>query len=358
MARSNSYFMAHIALLGDEAHAALARGNVLVIGAGGLGCAALAYLARCGLARIGICDGDRVEEHNLQRQTLFTTSDVGRNKAEAAKEKLADLCPTASYPFAADENTIGDLIAAYDVILDCTDTFEAKFLINDACVTAGKPMVFGNALQWQGMCTTFCGKPCLACVFHHVPKSVACSDAGVLNALVGVIGAMQAAEALRLLAGRAGLEGKLFVYDAAKGSARTVTYAANAHCPTCSSSHKKSDHQKREMGHSTDAPCGGSEHEEIDATELRKMLTTRSPVMLIDVREPWERAQGAIEPSLHIPLRSLPARLHELDPKFFYVVYCAHGNRSLYAAALLTRRGFSAASLADGFAGWITNSSA
>ncbi len=335
----NNYFKAHEALLGT-AHDELKSKSALVIGIGGLGCAALLYLSRCGLKCIGVADGDVVETSNLQRQVLFTKNDIGKNKAKVAAEKLRNECNIVAYPVNIIEDNAG-MIKDYDIILDCTDSFAAKLLINDACACQKKPLVFGNALRWQGMCTlidTTAGTACLACIFEgkDVQQHNACSNIGVLNSITGFIGALQATEAIKFLTGK-GASGKLFVYDAEHNTVKTINYEKNMNCTTCNARKEKS----KSMNNS-----------EITIKELKNAIEDRR-VVIIDVREPFERAQGAIAGDVSIPLGKLAEKCKEFGKNDFIVVYCAHGNRSSFAANLLKRKGFSnVKSLSGGYETW------
>lgn len=232
-------YLRHIVLdeIGGKGQERLLASSVLVIGAGGLGSPAASYLAAAGIGRLGLVDGDRVEPSNLQRQILHHTPDLGRPKVESAAEKLRALnpdCDVEVHPFFVDHETILPLVERYDFVLDCTDGFPVKFLINDACVLAGKPFSHAGVLRWEGQTMT-----CLPwrsatfrCVFREPPPPDSvptCAQAGVLGALVGTIGCVQATEAVKYLLGKGDLlENRLFVFDALRMRMRTVAVRRDA----------------------------------------------------------------------------------------------------------------------------------
>lgn len=222
-------------------HPRVAAGRVLVVGAGGLGAPLCETLARAGVGAIGVVDDDRVDLSNLQRQVLYGTADVGQPKVEVAARRIRALAPacavTASRERVVDENA-RELLAGWDVVCDGTDSLEAKFLLNDTCVALGVPFVLGGILRFSGQVMTVVrGGACYRCLFEDVPPpgSVAtCAQAGVLGAMAGVIGALQAGEALRLLRGEApALGGAILVHDALEGRARRIGVPRNPSCRAC-----------------------------------------------------------------------------------------------------------------------------
>ncbi|MCD7973612.1 MAG: HesA/MoeB/ThiF family protein [Candidatus Azobacteroides sp.] len=233
----------HILLqdIGVEGQEKINRGKVLVIGAGGLGAPVLLYLAAAGVGTLGIIDGDVVDLSNLQRQVIHSTPDVGKPKVLSAKEKIEQINPDVNvipyHDFFTAENAF-DLIKDYDFIIDGTDNFPVKFLINDACVLAGKPFSHGGILRFDGQTLTYLpGKACYRCVFHGPPPPNAvptCSQAGVLGAIAGMLGTIQAAEALKFLTGTGELlTDRLLTFDAKKMNFRTVNVKRNSKCPVC-----------------------------------------------------------------------------------------------------------------------------
>jgi molybdopterin/thiamine biosynthesis adenylyltransferase len=233
----------HIMLagVGEAGQERLLAGRVLVIGAGGLGSPVALYLAAAGVGAIGIADPDAVELSNLQRQIAHQTKDLGRPKVESAREKMTDMNPEVrveTYPYRVMADTIGDLVPRYDFVIDATDNFAAKFLINDACVLAGKPYSHGGILRFDGQTMTVLpGTACYRCIFPEPPRgaaATACSRAGVMGVLPGVIGTLQATEAVKFLLGIGELlTGRLLVYDVLRMRFREVPVRQNPACPVC-----------------------------------------------------------------------------------------------------------------------------
>jgi len=333
-------YQRHLSLpgFGEAAQERLKQGRVLVIGAGGLGCPALLYLAAAGVGRIVIIDPDRVDASNLQRQILYQESDVGRLKVDAAAERLRALnhnvhIETVSEHFRRD-NALR-LVDEVDVVVDGSDNFATRYLVNDACVLADRPFIYGAISGFAGQLAVFNwqGGPTYRCLFPvPAPAELApnCAQAGVLGVLPGIIGTWQATEAIKILSGVGEpLSGKLLLWNALTMHVQTVVLAA--------------DPKSRaivELPPDIETVCGSVA--EIDADELRQSLRA-APVQLVDVREPWERAIDAIQPSLHVPLGELDERateavLQPLARDAPTVVYCAHGVRSLRGAEILRIR--------------------
>jgi molybdopterin/thiamine biosynthesis adenylyltransferase len=233
----------HILLqdVGVEGQEKISKGNVLVVGAGGLGAPALLYLAAAGVGTIGIIDGDEVDLSNLQRQIIHFTPDVGKTKVQSAKEKIRQINPDVNVVTYHEFFTAGnafEIIRYYDFIVDGTDNFHAKFLINDACVLAGKPFSHGSILRFDGLTVTSQpGTACYRCIFHAAPPPDAvptCSQAGVLGAIPGMLGAIQAAEALKFLTGTGNLlTDRLLIFDAKEMVFKTIDVEKNRQCPVC-----------------------------------------------------------------------------------------------------------------------------
>jgi adenylyltransferase/sulfurtransferase len=348
-----------LAGFGLEAQEKLKRSRVLVIGAGGLGCPALLYLAAAGVGRITIVDADRVDVSNLQRQVLYTEADTGLLKVDAAARRLRTLNPLIEIIPRAERfirTNARELVQASDVVIDGSDNFATRYLVNDACVLAGKPFVYGAIHGFEGQASVFNwqGGPTYRCLFPEPPEPGAvpnCAEAGVLGVLPGLIGTIQATEALKLLAGIGELlSGRLLLWDALTMNTRIVALAA--------------DPRSRDL---RELPVEGygetclmsmdTTSDEVDGPGLRRL----PEVQLIDVREAWEREAGAILPSLHVPLglfagNTAAILLAPLDPGRPTVVYCAHGVRSLRALAeLRSRYGFNQAwSLRGGYEAWRT----
>lgn len=334
-------YQRHLSLagFGEAAQQRLKAGSVLVIGAGGLGCPALSYLAAAGVGRIVVADPDRVDASNLQRQILYGDADVGRLKVEVAAERLSALNPHVrieTVPERFRRDNALDLVRAVDVVVDGSDNFGTRYLVNDACVMADRPFVYGAISGFSGQLAVFNwkGGPTYRCLFPvPAPAEMApnCAEAGVLGVLPGTIGTCQATEAIKLLANVGEpLSGKLLLWDALTMKVQTVALAADP-----------KSRPIRELPAEAEVSCAAAL--EMGPGELRDIFASSQgqlPLQLIDVREDWERATEAIDPSVHIPLGELDdgaaeRTLQALSRNTPTVVYCAHGVRSLLAADLL-----------------------
>ncbi len=327
--------------VGLDGQERLSNSRVLAIGAGGLGSPALQYLAAAGVGRIGIADGDAVDETNLQRQTIFATSDVGRNKAAAAAERLRALNPSIAIdpiPLDVDASNVRELVRLYDVVLDCTDRFPARYLINDACILEGKPDVYASIFRFDGQVSVFGAArgPCYRCLYPEPPppESVpTCAEGGVLGALAGIVGAWQASEALKLLLNVGEpLIGRLMLIETLSARVREVRFERDPACSLCGE--RPSIQQARLIDYD-DAVVAGLE--EIEPSTLDDVLAT---ARLLDVREPHEAVLGSIDGAIVIPASELEARMHELDSTQHYVVACRVGAKSLWAVRRLRDAGF------------------
>lgn len=318
----------------------LAAARVLCIGAGGLGSPVLQYLAAAGVGRIGIMDDDSVDESNLQRQTIFATGDIGTSKAQVAARRVQEINPLVHadpIPARFDVSNARELVRLYDVVVDCTDRFETRYLVNDACVLEGKPDVYGSIFRFDGQVSVFAlGRgPCYRCLFPQAPPAgtvPTCAEGGVLGVLAGIVGTLQANEALKLILGIGEpLAGRLLLVDALGMHMREVTIERDAACPLCGDTPTL-----------TDVSAQPDEEDAIDVDEITpaQLEHTLTDAVLLDVREPHETALGVLDNSLHIPASQLPERLHELDSAKRYVVACRVGQKSLWAARLLRDAGF------------------
>src|SRR4051794_34256772 len=358
--------------VGMDGQRRLKAGSVLCIGAGGLGSPAAMYLAAAGIGRIGIVDFDVVDFSNLQRQLLHGTSDVGTSKNESAKRRLNDLNPHVQVDtyetLLTSENAL-DLFKDYDVILDGTDNFPTRYLVNDACVLTGKPNAYGSIFRFEGQASVFAtkGGPCYRCLYPEPPPPglvPSCAEGGVLGVLPGLIGTIQATEAIKLIigAGRT-LAGRLLLYDALNMKFRELKLQRDPDCPVCGDRPTVTaliDYDqfcgvpKPGAGATaTPAPTGP----ETTVEELRARLDAKAPVFILDVREPQEFQICRIPGSTLVPLGQLPARLSELpppsDPREI-VVHCKSGVRSAKAVALLREHGYQqATNLRGGILAWI-----
>jgi molybdopterin/thiamine biosynthesis adenylyltransferase/rhodanese-related sulfurtransferase len=322
---------------GEEGQRRLREGSVLIIGAGGLGSPAALYLAAAGVGRIGLVEFDVVDLTNLQRQVLYGTEDVGAKKLDAAAARLRDLNDEIEIvphqgPLMSD-NAL-ELFAGYDVILDGTDNFPTRYLVNDACVLTGKPNVYGSIFRFEGQLSVFDAKrgPCYRCLYpdppppHLVPN---CAEGGVLGVLPGVVGTMQATEAIKLLAGIGEpLIGKLLLFDALASSFRTLKLRKDPACKVCG------DHPTVTELIDYEGFCMPNE---VTPGEVAARLGS---VTLLDVREPYEWEAGHLDHAIHIPLQQLPKRIAEVPRDAEIVVYCRMGGRSANAVHFLQQHGY------------------
>ena len=328
--------------IGRAGQEKLSNAKVLVIGAGGLGCPVLQYLAAAGVGTLGIADGDTIEESNLQRQVLYTNNDIGRGKALTATEKIQAANPyirVQAHAFAVTPANILPLIAAYDIVVDGTDNFAARYLINDACVLLNKPWVFGSIFRFEGQVSVFnhAGGPTYRCIFPLPPgeeESPNCSVIGVLCSLPGIVGTLQATETIKWITGAGNLlSGRLLVMD-----------ALTMHMQVLQVSAVESAKNIRALQASYEDSCETATTL-ISYTDLQQLKAEE--IVLIDVREPSEHHLFNIG-GVNIPLAQLEAGYAGLGNNKDIVVYCASGMRSRRAAALLSQKGARASSLRDG----------
>jgi adenylyltransferase/sulfurtransferase len=332
-----------------EGQRKLKRGSVLLVGAGGLGSPAALYPAAAGLGRLGILDFDVVDESNLQRQIVHDTSWIGKPKLDSAKARLNGLNPhvvVETHPTALDSSNALQILAGYDVIVDGTDNFETRYLTNDACYLLKKPNVYGSIFRFEGQASVFWPDrgPCYRCLYPEPPPPglvPSCAEGGVLGILPGVVGGIQATEALKILLGIGEpLVGRLLLYDALAMRFEELKLRRDPKCPLCGENPTIKELQDYA------AFCGigrGEEAEaveEIAAAELKRRLDAGDPLEVIDVREPHEFAIAKIPGTRLIPLGSLSEHLHELDTARTYVVHCKSGVRSAKAIGQLRRVGF------------------
>ncbi len=336
--------------VGVEGQRRLKASRVLCVGAGGLGSASLLYLAAAGVGRITVIDPDRVEESNLQRQVLFGTSDTGRSKAEVAAARLAELNPGVDVVPLVDRLVAANarrLVAAHDVVVDGTDSFAARYLVNDAAVLERRPNVHAAVHRFEGRLTVLGapGGPCYRCLHPEPPTDDLvdpCASVGILGATAGVLGVLQASECLKLLLGTGGtLAGRLLLVDLLAATFRTVRLARDPACPSCGESPTL-----REL---SDAPRGcGAKAPGLTAEELRERLGGEGRPVLVDVRDPDEVALAAPPGTLSIPYPRLAFALESLGRDEEIVLLCETGHRSSLAAAWLRARGFTKARSLDG----------
>jgi adenylyltransferase/sulfurtransferase len=339
---SRHLLIPEVGLAGQER---LAAARVLVVGAGGLGSPVLAYLAAAGVGRIGIVDDDAVDVTNLQRQILYSTGDVGASKAATAAERLHALNPQIAIdalPVRLDAANAREIVRLYDVVVDGTDTFDSRYLINDACVLERKPDVYGSIFRFDGQVSVFGlpGGPCYRCLYPEPPPPELvpnCAEGGVLGVLAGMVGTWQASEALKLVLGiGTSLAGRLVLIDALDARVREVRIARDPACPLCGDAPSLHDVAPAPAAVPNDADEGG----EIAAADLDAVLASDSRARLLDVREPHEAVLGALPGAVMIPAAELEARLSELDMTVHYIVACRVGVKSRWAARRLREAGF------------------
>ena len=350
--------------VGEEGQRRLKAARVLLVGTGGLGSPAALYLAAAGIGTIGLVDFDVVDLTNLQRQIIHGTADVGRFKIDSARDRIAAINPGVAVETFAEPFSVANatrLVDGFDVIVDGTDNFPARYLVNDACVLSGKPNAWGSIFRFEGQAAVFAapGGPCYRCLHPEPPPAglvPSCADAGVLGVLPGVIGTIQATEAIKLVLGVGDpLVGRLLLYDALRMRFRALTLRRDPDCPICGDRPTITDLRE------ADALCStkkGDSHLFSSATmtagELKARIDAGAPPVIVDVRDPLEAAICCISGARLIPLGELAQRLDELDPADEIVVHCKSGSRSARAVALLRDRGFGrAVNLTGGILQWI-----
>jgi adenylyltransferase/sulfurtransferase len=332
-----------------EGQRRLKRSSVLLVGAGGLGSPAALYLAAAGVGRIGIVDFDVVDESNLQRQILHDTSWVGRPKLESAKARLNALNPHVRIePHAAAltrDNAL-KVMGSYDVVVDGTDNFETRYLTNDACYFLKKPNVYGSIFRFEGQASVFWPDrgPCYRCLYPEPPPPglvPSCAEGGVLGILPGVVGGIQATEAIKILLGIGEpLVGRLLLYDALAMSFEELKLRRDPSCPLCGAAPTILELQDYPAFCGTGRGEDTGPVEEITARELKRRMDLGEDLSLVDVREPHEWAICRIDGARLVPLGTLAGRLHEFDSSRTYVLHCKSGVRSAKAVALLRNAGF------------------
>jgi molybdopterin/thiamine biosynthesis adenylyltransferase/rhodanese-related sulfurtransferase/molybdopterin converting factor small subunit len=353
--------------VGIDGQRRLKAGRVLCIGAGGLGSPATLYLAAAGVGTIGVVDFDAVDESNLQRQILHGTPDVGRSKLQSARDRLTALNPEVRVETFETRLTSAnalELFRDYDVILDGTDNFATRYLVNDACVLLRKPNAYGSIFRFEGQASVFAtvGGPCYRCLYPEPPPPglvPSCAEGGVLGVLPGVIGTIQATEAIKLiLGGGSTLVGRLLLYDAWTMRFRELKLRRDASCPVCG------DHPTIKQLIDYEEFCGvrpavaaaGPGVPETTVEELKARIDAQAPVYILDVREPHEFQISRIPGSTLIPLGQLGNRVNELPASSEgreIIVHCKSGVRSAKAVALLKERGIEARNLKGGILAWI-----
>ena len=338
--------------VGIEGQQKLRDAGMLLIGAGGLGSPLGLYLAAAGVGRLGIVDFDTVDFTNLQRQIIHRTEDVGRLKVESAKERIHAINPdveVTAYNTKLSRDNIMELIKPYDIVIDGTDNFPTRYLVNDACIFQKKPNIYGSIFRFDGQATVFAPfkGPCYRCLYPEPPPPgmvPSCAEGGVLGVLPGVIGMIQATEAIKLIIGNGEpLIGRLLLYNALKMEFREVKLKRDPRCPVCGDRPTVKalvDYDEFcGIGRGAEAEASHSEYD-LGPGEVQRYLKERPEAVLLDVREPHEYDIVHIEGSKLIPLSELHLRTNELDTADTIVTYCHHGQRSLQAIKTLERFGF------------------
>src|SRR5437660_743194 len=338
--------------VGPEGQRRLKGAKVLLVGAGGLGSPAALYLAAAGVGTIGLVEFDAVDATNLQRQILHGTAMVGRSKLESARARLADLNPHVQVvPFETRLTSANalDILRDFDVVLDGADNFPTRYLVNDACVLLGKPDVYGAIFRFEGQAAVFDARrgPCYRCLYSEPPPPdlvPSCAEGGVLGVLPGIIGTLQALEAIKLILG-AGvpLVGRLLLFDALKLQFRELQVGKDPDCPVCGRRPTITQLIDYEAFCGVLAGGNGAGDGQVANISVADLAAARSrgeDLLLVDVREPFEHEIAHIDRATLIPLRELPQRLGELNGHARIVVHCHHGQRSLKAQQILKAAGF------------------
>lgn len=354
----------HLSLphVGSDGQRRLKQARVLIVGAGGLGSPAALYLAAAGVGTLGLVDSDAVDLSNLQRQVLHGTGAVGRSKVESARARLQDLNPHVTletFNTRLSSADALDILRRFDVIVDGSDNFPTRYLVNDACVLLGKPNVYGAIFRFDGQASVFDARrgPCYRCLYaeppppHLVPS---CAEGGVLGVLPGLVGSIQALEAIKLVLGVGeSLVGRLLLVDGLTLRTRELELRKDPACPVCGPEPTVTALIDYEAfcGYAPSGEAAGDR--EITVAELARDQARLAHVLLLDVREPFEVAIATLPDARHIPLGELPDRLAELDGHREIVAYCHRGVRSLRAVELLRAAGFAnARSLRGGIDAW------
>ena len=349
----------HICLpnVGIQGQKKLTNSRILIVGLGGLGSPVALYLAAAGIGTLGLAEFDKVESHNLQRQILHKNTFLEKDKLLSAEKELSALNPEISLELHASgilpDNAV-ELISQYDLVIDGTDNFPTRYLINDAAYFAKKPLVYGSVYQFEGQVSFFnpCnGGPCYRCYFPKMPKAEEipnCSEAGVIGALCGVVGSMQSMEAIKYILGIGECSEKsMILVDSLTMNFRKLYLEQDSHCPLCGDQPEITEIKKAHYTFNCQ-----TKHEtkqeykmdlnpiEISVEESKKLLDSDPTTLLIDVREDHEREICSILPSIHIPMQSIPENLDKISKDQTLLVHCHHGMRSLNVVNYLREKGY------------------
>jgi len=361
--------------VGLEGQQRLKAARVLCVGAGGLGSPAAMYLAAAGVGTLGLVDADEVDVSNLQRQIIHGTSDVGRSKVASARDRLREINPHVAIETHAarlDDGNALALVSAYDVVVDGSDNFPTRYLVNDACVLARRPNAYGSISRFEGQASIFASAdgPCYRCLHPEPPPAgliPSCAEGGVLGVLPGIIGTIQVTETVKLILGIGEpLVGRFLIYDALRMRFRVIVLRRDPDCPVCGTRPAitelrayedvercapPTNDPTQEKRKAMTAPAFGAD---MTVTELKERMDKGDAPMVVDVREPAEFEICRIPGAVLIPLQQLPQRLGELDPTKEIVLQCKVGGRSANATAYLQQAGFTRArNLKGGILAWI-----
>lgn len=351
--------------VGVKGQKKLKAAKVLIVGLGGLGAPLAQYLAAAGVGTIGLVDFDEVEASNLQRQVIHGSRDLGRPKVASAKDSIRAINPLVkveTYNLLLTKENALDIIGEYDIVADATDNYKARYLINDACVLLGKPDVFGAMYQFEGQASVYYAKegPCYRCIYQTPPPPglvPSCAEGGVVGVLPGIIGTIQANEIIKLIVGGGHpLMGRLLTLDAWRMKFRELKLEKNPDCPICGKNPSITELEEYDY----EEFCGLKKQEEdepveaIEAKVLKKRLDAGEKIMIIDVREPHERAIVKFPDAKVIPIGQLARRQNELNPDIDTVFICKEGKRSILAINTLREAGYKGKmyNLKDGINTW------
>lgn len=337
--------------LGIAGQERLRAARLLVVGGGGLGSPALLYLAAAGVGTLGIVDGDRVDASNLHRQVIHGTGDIGREKSASAAAALHRLNPHVTvnvHQERIDFARMRALVADYELVVDGCDNYSTRYAINDACAAAGIPWIYGSVERFSGQVSVFgvAGGPCYRCLFPEAPRpesTASCDEVGVLGAVPGVVGSMQAVEALKLLTGIGEpLVGRLLQFDFRAGTTKLVRFDKQKNCVACGNSVASDKDQQTPMLPPFD----------VEPQEVVSRMGKKPSLVLLDIREPWEAVRASIAHAERVPMDSLENNLGSIDRTAEFVVFCHHGGRSRVATEWLRSLGYQARNLVGGIDRW------
>ena len=355
--------------VGVEGQEKLIASKILLVGAGGLGSPSALYLAASGVGEMTIIDPDVVDLSNLQRQIIHSTESVGVPKAESAKARIKEVNPNVKVNAIVDSLTndnVEELIKSHDIVVDGTDNFETRYMVNDACVFHNKLNVYGSIFRFDGQATVFGAPegPCYRCLYPEPPPPgmvPSCAEGGVLGILPGIVGIIQATEAIKIIMGKGRpLIGRLMLYDALEMKFRELKIRKDPACPVCSAHPTITTLQDYQYfcGIAPESEDGEAREPiaSITSKQLQEKLDNKAKVTLLDVRTPEEWEITHLPNAKHIPLDDIVSRVNELDSSDDIVVYCHHGMRSARAIGFLQKMGFSKLqNLAGGIDAWATN---